>query len=376
MRFCPRLTALEVRENPATIAYFNTSVLTVFGDGMNNAITISADSAGNLVVTDGVTPIAIRTTFGTATKANLVNVSVHGRGGNDTIILDRTLNTRDANNALVAAPTATLAGGPGNDVLRPLTGGFQGGVIGNPIIGNTAMYGGDGNDFLDSGFGNDVMFGGAGNDALRWLPGTLIDTFEGGAGRDTSIIVGNGNNQGDAFVLNANPSAPGRVLFQRTNLIPFFVDIGSSEIVMMKTDSGDDSITVGDLTGTAVQWVVAYGGDGNDTLDASATGVRVQLYGENGDDTLFGGRNADIINGANGHDVLAGNGGYDVVNGGAGDDTIDDNRMDGMMDQLSGGSGADAFVRRLVAGPPMQFDEIILDWNMTQGDTAAILDLR
>jgi hypothetical protein len=74
--------------------------------------------------------------------------------------------------------------------------------------------------------------------------------------------------------------------------------------------------------------------------------------------------------------VLTGNAGYDVVSGG-GDDTIDDNRMDGMMDQLSGGSGADAFVRRLVAGPPnRQFDEVILDWNMIQGDTAAVLDLR
>ena len=45
------------------------------------------------------------------------------------------------------------------------------------------------------------MIGGPGNDTLRWLPGTLIDVFEGGTGHDTAIIVGNDNNQGDDFVL-------------------------------------------------------------------------------------------------------------------------------------------------------------------------------
>jgi Ca2+-binding RTX toxin-like protein len=227
---------------------------------------------------------------------------------------------------------------------------------------------------LDSSFGNDVMFGGNGDDTMQWLPGTLIDTYEGGAGRDTGIVVGNGNNQGDAFVLAANPAAPGRVLFQRTNLIPFFIDIGTTEIIVMKTDSGDDSIKVGDLSGTAVQWVVSDGGAGNDTLDSSATNVRVQLFGGDGNDVLLGGSNGDILSGGVGDDKLTGNAGLDILSGDAGNDTLDDGVKDGKLDVISGGAGADAFVRRQLAPPPSpKYDEIILDWNMAEGDTATIL---
>lgn len=367
----PELSALEAREVPATLAVFNTSVLTVTGDGNANAITVAADAAGNLTVTDNGAPVFIRTTFGTATKAALVTVNVDGRGGDDTLVLDRSLNVLDAAGKLAAAPGGTLTGGAGNDTIRAFTGGFLGGVIGNPIVGNLVMDGGAGSDFLDSGFGNDVMLGGGGNDTLRWLPGTLIDTFDGGTGTDTAVVVGNGNNQGDAFVLSAN--GQGRALFQRTNLVPFFIDISATENVTMQTDSGDDAITVNDLTGTGIRTVTADGGAGNDTINGSATGVSLLLIGGAGNDTLTGGRGNDTLDGGEGDDVLTGGKGLDTLNGGAGNDTLDDGVKDGKADVLIGGSGRDTFVRRQLKSSPMfpQFDEVVTD--LTNCDTVRVI---
>ena len=370
----PDLSRLEARDIPATLAVFNTSVLTVVGDGAANAITVAADPAGNLTVTDNGTPVFIRTTFGAATKTALVTVNVDGRGGDDTIVLDRSLNVLDANGKLLAAPGGVLSGGAGNDTIRAFTGGFLGGLVGNPIVGNLVMDGGAGNDFLDSGFGNDVMLGGPGDDTLRWLPGTLIDTFDGGGGNDTAVIVGNANNQGDAFVLSAN--GPGRALFQRTNLVPFFIDLVGIENVVMQTQSGDDTITINDLTGTGIRHVTADGGDGNDVIDGSATGVSLLLTGGAGNDTLIGGRGDTVLDGGDGNDILRGGPGTDVLIGGAGDDTLDGGgARKGKPDILIGGSGVDTFLRRQRKSPPMfpQFDDVVTDFNAAEGDTIRVV---
>ncbi len=357
----PELSSLEAREVPATLAVFNTNILTVTGDANANAITVAADSAGNLTVTDNGTPVFIRSTFGTPTKTALTTVTVSGRGGDDTIILDRSLNVLDATGKLAAAPNATLNGDGGNDTIRVLSGGFVGGVVGAPIVGNTVMDGGAGNDFLDSGFGNDVMLGGAGNDTLRWLPGTLIDTFDGGAGNDTAVVVGNDNNQGDAFVLSAN--GPGAARFMRTNLVPFFIDITTTENVTLQTQSGDDTITVNNLAGTGIRNVTADGGVGNDVIDGSATNVNLLLIGGAGDDSLTGGSGNDTLDGGLGNDKLSGGKGLDTLNGGDGNDTLDDGGKDCKQDVLIGGTGADTFVRRQVKSSPMfpQFDEVVTD---------------
>ncbi len=374
-QFAPSLDTLETREVPAVMAVFNTSTLSVVGDAAANNIVVSADTAGNLQVTNNGVAVSITTTFGSATKANLSNVFVDAKGGDDSINLDRSLNVLDANGKLASAPSGVLSGGGGNDNISAGTGGFVGGVIGNVIVGNLVMDGGSGDDFLNSGFGNDVLLGGDGNDTMQWLPGTLVDTFDGGSGNDTAIVVGNGNNQGDAFRLDADPTTGG-ALFQRTNLVPFKIGITTTENVVMRTQSGDDSITVTALAGTGVNRVVMDGGDGNDTLDGSAADVKLEIYGGAGNDVLIGGSKNDVLSGGDGNDTLTGGRGLDTLDGGAGNDILDDGVKDGQQDNLIGGTGADTFVRRQTnraTSPTPMFDEIVLDFSTTDGDVTKIM---
>lgn len=363
------LNRLEAREVPAVLAVFNTDTLIVTGDNKDNQISVQAAADGSVQVFNGTEQVTISSLLGTApTTATLKTINVDAGGGNDSIVLAKSLNLLDADGKLAAAPNATLRGGNGNDSITVLSGGFLAGVIGNPIVGNTTMYGDAGNDFLDSGFGNDVMYGGSGNDTLRWLPGTLIDSFEGGGGNDTAIVVGNGNDQGDAFVLSQS-STPGRALFQRTNLIPFFIDIAGTETVVMQTQSGDDSITVNNLAGTGIKSVVADGGTGNDTISGegqTTKGVSLVGLGGDGDDTLTGGAGNDVLSGGSGNDTLSGGKGLDVLSGDDGDDTLDGGK-DGKKDILIGGAGKDTFLRHRIKAAFAIFDEIVVD--LTADDT-------
>jgi Ca2+-binding RTX toxin-like protein len=300
---------------------------------------------------------------------------VDAKGGSDSIVIDRSVNVLDANGKLAFSADGTLSGGGGNDTIRVLSGGFVGGVIGAPIVGNFTMLGGAGDDFLDSGFGNDQMFGEGGNDTLRWQPGTLVDKFDGGDGNDTAVIIGNGNNQGDAFRLDADPTTGG-ALFQRTNLVPFKIGITTIENVTMQTQSGDDTITVTALAGTGIRNVVMDGGDGNDVLDGSAADVKLVINGGAGDDKLMGGLRADTLVGGDGNDSLSGGRGLDTLDGGNGNDTLDDGVKDGQQDVLIGGTGADTFVRRQLnrpTSPAPLFDEQVLDFASADGDVTKII---
>ena len=62
-----------------------TQLLSVFGDNLNNNITISRNAAGKILVNGGA--VAIK--GGTPTVANTALIQVFGQGGNDTITLRR-----------------------------------------------------------------------------------------------------------------------------------------------------------------------------------------------------------------------------------------------------------------------------------------------
>src|SRR5262245_14560253 len=78
-RFTPDLEQLTTRELPAVTATFLPSVgtLSVFGDALDNTITISRDAAGKILVNGG----AVSVVGGTATVANTALIQVFGQAG-------------------------------------------------------------------------------------------------------------------------------------------------------------------------------------------------------------------------------------------------------------------------------------------------------
>jgi Ca2+-binding RTX toxin-like protein len=95
---------------------------------------------------------------------------------------------------------------------------------------------------------------------------------------------------------------------------------------------------------------IAEGNDGNDTLIGGRSND--VLRGNAGDDRIFGGLGNDDLSGGDGNDKLWGeanadtlNGGRgrDVLSGGEGKDRLSGGRFDGASDYLSGDEGVDVF---------------------------------
>ena len=69
------------------------------------------------------------------------------------------------------------------------------------------------------------MNGGTGDDTLVWNNGDATDVANGDAGRD-DVEVNGAPAAGDIFTVQPNGA---RIKFDRPNLVPFSIDIGSSE---------------------------------------------------------------------------------------------------------------------------------------------------
>jgi Ca2+-binding RTX toxin-like protein len=307
----PALESLADRILPAVTAVFvpPAGVLTVLGDAGNNTITVSRDAAGNILVNGGA--VAIR--GGTATVANTSLIQVFGQAGNDQISLDEANGALPAAHLFGGAGNDTLIGGSGNDLLS--------GGAGNDTLmgkgGNDLLFGGAGDDVLIGGTGDDQVFGQAGNDRMIWNPGDGSDLNEGGAGNDTVEV--NGGNASENFTVTPNGT---RVRFDRTDPAPFFLDIGTSENLVVNMNGGDDVFTASNgLAGL----------------------ISLNVDGGAGNDRITGGDGNDRLSGGDGNDILIGGRGNDVLIGGAGDDTFVWNPGDG-SDTAEGQDGHDTMV--------------------------------
>jgi Ca2+-binding RTX toxin-like protein len=236
-------------------------------------------------------------------------------------------------------------GGGGDDSISGSTG--LKGLIAMTFAGqdgNDSLTGGDGNDVLDGGAGNDrvvgakgadVMLGGAGDDTLVWNNGDGSDVIDGQDGMDNVEVNGSATD-GDVFTV-APGAVAGRVAFARTNLVPFTLDIGTTEALAVNGGGGDDSISGARGLKRLIALTFA-GQDGNDVL-TGGDGDDV-LVGGAGNDRIRGHAGRDYIDGGDGNDVLKGGSGNDVLVGGSGNDVL---RGERGADTLVGGSGRDSF---------------------------------
>jgi Ca2+-binding RTX toxin-like protein len=314
---------LEARDNPSTIELIG-STLQVTGtsamDRVSISIPASGPSAGKLVVEDwiglGYAYVGISEFDPAAVQA----VTFYGYGGDDRLTM----------NVGGWALEVYAFCGEGNDTI----------TAGN---GDDYLFGEAGHDRLYAGYGYDYLSGGAGDDELRGDGGR--DSIWGGDGNDslfggypsfllyTSYVIdeddelhgGNGND-----VING--------------------ELGSD---LIYGDAGDDILIGGDIFfGSEVDRV--YGGEGHDVL-----------YGSAATDYLYGGNGNDLLYGLAGNDFLYGEGGFDRLYGNEGNDRLDGG--EGIADQLTGGTGADTFVRYW---SEFRFErDAFLDYNTAEGDS-------
>ncbi|HEX9093746.1 MAG TPA: calcium-binding protein [Coriobacteriia bacterium] len=230
----------------------------------------------------------------------------------------------------------TLSGGAGADELH----GEEGNDNISGLGGIDVLDGGEGNDSINGGPGNETQLGGAGDDTFVWNPGDGSDTLVGGAGRDTMVFNGAAGNV--VFTLGAQ-GAGFRFTRDLGNIVMNATEV---EAIRLNALGGDDSATVGDLSGVGdLDTITFFMGDGNDTATASAqanAAINFLVSGNLGNDTLTGSPNADVISGGEGNDTILGLAGVDVLDGGAGDDTITGGP--GNEPNQNGGDGDDTFI--------------------------------
>ena len=252
----------------------------------------------------------------------------------------------------------TLLGGDGNDVV---TGGSGDDFInvggGNDTVfagaGNDSVLGGSGADLLDGQDGddtlagqggNDTLIGGAGDDTFQWsTQGDGDDVVSSLTGFDQMQIIGTSA----ANVVSIGKLGPRVQVTSGSSVLTVNANIS---VISIDLGAGDDTLTIGDLSGVSQTVLTINGGDGNDTLDASAGvlgDVRLRLNGNAGNDRITGSANDDTIDGGAGLDSLLGGTGNDTIFGGADNDVISGQAGDDSItgddgnDTLTGGDGND-----------------------------------
>ena len=284
-----------------------------------------------LVVSDGElsvsSDISVTVTGATDYSAASANVSI-GDGGFDTLI-----GTSSAD---------TLRGLSGDDILN---GGDSDDVLYGDE-GNDVLHGEEGNDALYAGVGADVLMGGNGADEIYLSADGVWGMGYSAYNHDThQLKVLDGQNRFTDVVLGDN--ATGGTVGNDTLVLTdgndaFFLDDIHSDVHTSLTLSVDSS------TARINSIETILGGLGNDIIDlTSARYDNVALsggaYGEEGDDTLWGGSGSDVLNGGTGNDTLSGGSHNDTLTGGKGQDTF----------QFTGSSG----------------DDIITDFSVSETDT-------
>lgn len=314
-------------------------------------------------------------------------VIVNGTAGDDSIAIasgaaGTTVNGLAAKVTVMGSEGAldslTINGLAGNDTITASN--LSAGLINLTInggLGDDTITGSQGNDTVNGGQGSDVARLGAGDDTFVWNPGDGSDTVNGQAGNDT--LQFNGSNLAETIDLSANGTHA--VLSRDIGTVT--MDLNSVETVDISALGGPDTITVNDLSRTAVKAVNidlgaagGLGGDGSaDTIVINATeandvinvvnnnGVvtitglasdvtishfeaddRVIINGLGGDDVITASGLSGMLftaNGGEGHDVLVGSPGNDTLRGEAGDDVLIGG---GGQDVLDGGPGGNVIL--------------------------------
>ena len=288
--------------NGPIIEDFGTAGLTPTATGFTfNAIGVTFDAIHEAALLGGLTYLNVHT-------AEFPNGATRGQIVASGVFVPSTGTATGIGGTLLDFENAT--GGSG--VLTLGTFAFGDGLVGTK--GVNVLRGGAGNDVIVGTQGDDTMQGEDGDDILVWSNGDNSDVMDGGAGADR-VQVNGAVGKDDVFTVNPGPG--GRVDFDRTNLVPFSLDIGTVEQLAVLGLSGNDKFTVAALTGvTDLAGITLAGLDGNDTFDVvPGTTVRISVQG--GPPTVAPGDslNVDLTGTANANRIIASTGPGDSKSG-------------------------------------------------------------
>ncbi|MBE9102099.1 calcium-binding protein [Vacuolonema iberomarrocanum] len=329
------------------------------GSGFDTTEVNGADGAGDEFDLAEVNGQAIfnRLNLGpfTLTNERIEQFEINGLGGDDSLTVGDLTES--------AVKRVLFSGGEGNDTLdataSTTTVRASGGAGDDLLLGGSAVdrFKGDaGNDTVVGQRGDDFARLGAGDDLFIWNNGDGSDFISGGGGFDITQVNG-ADGAGDEFDL---AQVEGQAIFNRLNLGPFTLTNIRIEQFEINGQGGDDSLTVGDLTGSTVETVVFSGGEGNDTLDARASSTTIEAFGGDGDDLLLGGSAVDTFEAGAGDDIVVGQRGDDFADLGAGDDRFIWNNGDG-SDFINGGAGFDVTQVNGADGAGDEFDLVAVE---------------
>ncbi|MFN0135156.1 MAG: hypothetical protein ACKVS9_03465 [Phycisphaerae bacterium] len=275
---------------------------------------------------------------------------IFGGTGTDTIDSDiATVDPNaDPNDPRPDDDIDVVFGGDDNDTINGYGGGLLSiGSVSNPdfelLLGNL-IFGGDGDDEINTLDGIDVIFGGNDADTITTNKGDQLTIGSGSNqfrlglgdlifGRDGDDVIHSDDSVEDP---NADPNDPR----PDDDIDVVFGGNGADEI----HGYGGALLSIGDVNDPDFELElgnVIFGGDQNDTID-TLEGIDV-IFGGEGDDTVAAGKgyllNVNDDFKANIGDLIFGQNGNDTLHGDA-EDPADDASEDG-IDVIFGGTGDD-----------------------------------
>ncbi len=242
---------------------------------------------------------------------------------------------------IVDLSAGTTSGADGNDTLSSIEA-VLGGNFDDSVLGD------DNANLITGGFGNDTLSGGAGNDTISYqdmtdsLLGVTVDlgagTSSGGAGNDSLsgfeiLLGGTGNDSlvGDALDNWISAAEGGDSL----------VGLGGNDTLVGGPSSWADNWTNG--FSRFRDWADYSAANGAVTVSLTANATS----GAAGTDSLIGIEN---IQGSNGDDSILGNSDMNLLEGGLGNDTLVGSNHGGMGDIVGYGTATSGVTVSLLAG--------------------------
>ena len=344
-----------------TIENYGENILYQYAQGDGKDTIIGFGETDTLEITKGAYSYSIsnndflvKVSSGTITLKDAADKIIHI---NDETIIPALLpdgwkyGTSSKTNTNAAIITATVKGAENIDLSESYGDGVEtvdgSKTSGIEIIGNdldNSIKGGNGRNILDGGDGNDTLVG----------TGGVVDTFIYSGGDDRIINYVGGSNQ-DSIQLNFDnitykngkdkiersfdgedviytfTNSPGFILVQNAKEEKItLMDSNGKRIILVDPPKGwkldfDKGILQATMSSAENEIDLAedYGED-IEKVDGSKISGGVEIYGNNLNNSLQGGKGNDILDGGSGNDILISGAGDDTLIYSGGDDIITD----------------------------------------------------